>query len=170
MTVEIRKLESAYLDQATATLKRAVSRMIQNKILQWDELYPTKEILSDDIASGVAFGLFCDEALAGYVVLNERQDSEYAAIPWRFIEGKQLVIHRLFIDPAFQGKGLAQAMLAFAEEFGTKSGYASIRLDAFPPNEAAIHMYEKRGFLLRGTVRFRKGIFNCYEKLLPVNE
>ncbi|HQL04640.1 MAG TPA: GNAT family N-acetyltransferase [Treponemataceae bacterium] len=63
-------------------------------------------------------------------------------------------------------RGLAQKMLAFAETFGREQGYFSIRLDAFSGNTAAIKLYEKNNYRMRGTVRFRKGEFYCYEKNL----
>jgi len=91
---------------------------------------------------------------------------EYAEIPWEYTSGSQLIIHRLFIDPQFQGRGLAQKMLAFAETFADKNCYFSIWLDAFPSNTAAIKIYEKNNYKMRGTVRFRKGEFYCYEKKL----
>jgi RimJ/RimL family protein N-acetyltransferase len=57
-------------------------------------------------------------------------------------------------------------MLAFAETFGREQGYFSIRLDAFSGNTAAIKLYEKNNYRMRGTVRFRKEEFYCYEKNL----
>jgi len=54
----------------------------------------------------------------------------------------------------------------FAEEYARSSGYSSIRLDAFLQNKAALKLYEKRGYENVGTVVFRKGVFNCYEKIL----
>jgi hypothetical protein len=40
----------------------------------------------------------------------------------------------------------------------------AIRLDAFTLNPGAIRLYEGRGYRKAGSVRFRKGMFNCYEK------
>jgi len=172
MNISIQKLDLSYLETLTAILSRVVQHLISNGIDQWDEKYPNAEILLRDLESQWAYGLFCDSQLAGYVVLNEFQDKEYAEIPWKYTSGSQLTIHRLFIDPQYQGRGLAQKMLAFAETFGKEHGYFSIRLDAFPGNTAAIKLYEKNNYEMRGSVRFRKGEFYCYEKLLisPVKD
>lgn len=166
MNISIQKLNLSYLEPLTDILSRVVQHLISKGIDQWDDNYPTKEILIRDLESQWAYGLFCDSRLAGYIVLNEYQDKEYAEIPWQHTSGAQLIIHRLFIDPQFQGKGLAQKMLAFAETFAEKNCYSSIRLDAFPANKAAVKLYEKSSYEMRGTVRFRKGEFYCYEKKL----
>ena len=54
----------------------------------------------------------------------------------------------------------------FAEEDAATKGYHTIRLDAFTQNPAAVALYERCGYRNAGTVRFRKGIFFCYEKKL----
>ncbi|CAH0207549.1 hypothetical protein [Chryseobacterium sp. Bi04] len=57
-------------------------------------------------------------------------------------------------------------MIQYAEEFARRNQYPSIRFDAFSMNDTANAVYTKKGYDLVGTVRFRKGIFNCYEKNL----
>jgi len=56
--------------------------------------------------------------------------------------------------------------MIFAEDYAKKNNYSSIKLDAFLPNQAALQLYEKSGYTKVGTVRFRKGEFNCYEKTI----
>jgi GNAT superfamily N-acetyltransferase len=108
MNISIQKLNLSYLEPLTDILSRVVQHLISNGIDQWDDKYPNAEILIRDLESQWAYGLFCDSQLAGYIVLNEFQDKEYAEIPWKYTSGSQLTIHRLFIDPQYQGKGLAQ--------------------------------------------------------------
>lgn len=55
-------------------------------------------------------------------------------------------------------------MILFAEQYAKDNNYASIRFDAYTLNTTANAVYTKKGYQLVGTVQFRKGVFNCYEK------
>jgi len=98
------------------------------------------------------------------MVLNEDQAEEYRNLDWNYTSGKQLVIHRLCVDPKAQGHGIAKKLLKYTDNFATQNRYNAIRLDAFPPNERAIKLYERNGYTKVGSVKFRKGKFYCYEK------
>jgi len=131
-------------------------------IPQWDEVYPSREDLAEDIRNQALYVLETGGHAAGLIVLNEDQAPEYAGVSWRY-DGRALVIHRLTIDPARQGKGLASRLMDFAEETAAARGYDCIRLDAFTRNPAACALYRKRGYRNAGVVRLRKGDFHCFE-------
>jgi len=101
-----------------------------------------------------------------YLVLNEDSSPEYDALKWKDEGGKHLIVHRLSVGADCQGQGIAGTLMNFAEKHAPSNGYSSIRLDAFLQNKAALMLYEKRGYVKVGTVVFRKGVFNCYEKIL----
>lgn len=155
------------LDQAMNLVQSCVSHMLAQGIEQWDEVYPDRETLRKDIARGNLF-LARDQTsqdLAGIVVLDQEQALEYKELCWQY-PGPSLVVHRLSVAPGHQGKGLASAMMDFVEAWGREQGFASIRLDAYSLNPAALRLYEKRRYLKAGSVTFRKGVFHCYEKRL----
>jgi GNAT superfamily N-acetyltransferase len=164
--VEIRIINSNFIEPVLCLLNNVVKHMLENNIQQWDEIYPSKEIISADMDGGSAFGLFINDKLSGYVALNSEQSPEYSIIPSKDINGKILVIHRLFIDPKEQKKGLGKKLLNFAELYGKENLFSSIRFDAFSQNKTATHLYEKNKYNLMGTVTYRKGKFYCYEKSL----
>ncbi len=89
--------------------------MDQQGIAQWDEIYPNKLVLKDDIEKQQMHMIEVEGRVAGLIVLNEDQLPEYADIPWKF-SGRVLVIHRLTIDPTYQRRGLAMRLMDFAEE------------------------------------------------------
>jgi GNAT superfamily N-acetyltransferase len=154
------------LDAVMALIDRATRRLDTIGIPQWDEIYPNRAVLSADIAARTLYGLSVDGTLAGIVVLNEYQDAEYGEVRWELDDPRPLVIHRLCVDPAFQGKGHAKALMAFAEDYARGHGYRSIRLDAFTLNPLSLGLYRALNFSERGVVRFRKGRFFCLEKIL----
>lgn len=67
-------------------------------------------------------------------------------------------ITNVVVDAARRGQGIATAMLSFLMQEGEKRGICSFTLEVRVSNEAAIHIYEKLGFVCEGK---RK---NFYEK------
>jgi ribosomal protein S18 acetylase RimI-like enzyme len=153
------------LDVLHAIVRDATRCMDEQGIPQWDEIYPNKAILTKDIERQEMHVIDPDGRVAGFIVINETQSPEYAAVEWSY-PGRALVVHRLTIDPAYQRRGLATRLMDFAEETAAIQGYNCIRLDAFTRNPASFTLYENRGYRKAGIVRFRKGKFFCYEKAI----
>ncbi len=79
--------------------------MIEDRIYQWDEIYPDDKILLEDILRGEMYLLEAEGRLAACIVLNEEQDDLYRTGSWRFTGQRVAVIHRLCVHPKFQGAG-----------------------------------------------------------------
>ena len=131
---------------------------------QWDDSYPTFEIIRQDALASHLFVLWDEEQAIGAICLNEVQAPEYAALEWRY-SGRILVVHRLCVLPLRQGAGAAQRLMDFAESFAAGNGYAAIRLDTYTGNPRALALYRKRGYEGVGQVSFprRKLRFDCFE-------
>jgi len=164
----IKKLSSNQLSDAFSIIESVIAKMNAEQIFQWDEQYPSREIIEEDINNGHAFGFFQSDELRGYIVLNENYSPEYNSLEWKSKNGIALIVHRLSIKANCQGQGIAKQLMIFAEEYAINKGYSSIRLDAFLHNKAALSLYENLGYTKVGTVTFRKGRFNCYEKLFNI--
>ncbi|MGD9608457.1 MAG: GNAT family N-acetyltransferase [Desulfovibrionaceae bacterium] len=164
--MEIRKGYLKDLESIMGIVENAIVSMDSEGIDQWDDIYPNDETLVSDIEQSYLY-VFDDQGeIKGFVVLNEHQEKEYVAIPWKYDTGRQLVIHRLCTDPRYKRRGIATALIDYAELWAKAHQYASIRLDAFTGNPAACALYERKGYEKRGIVTFRKGAFFCFEKKL----
>ncbi|KFF11325.1 acetyltransferase [Chryseobacterium soli] len=161
----IRKAIPADLFQIEKVLEAVKADMHNNNIDQWDAEYPNKNILKRDIESQVGWVLTENGEIVSYMVLNESCDEEYNLLSWRYAS-PFLIIHRLFVSPLVQGKGVSSTMIQYAEQYAFENNYQSIRLDAFSLNETANLVYLKKRYEFVGTVIFRKGVFNCYEKAI----
>jgi len=62
--------------------------------------------------------------------------------------------------------GIARQLMQFAENRASELDFGAIRLDAFIANPAALRLYASLGYQVAGTVMFRKGLFQCFEKAL----
>jgi ribosomal protein S18 acetylase RimI-like enzyme len=164
--ININKVASTEIDSVMVIIKDAIEKMHRNGIQQWGEYYPTREIFLADIAVNSLFTARAENIIAGVIVLNEIQSPEYASITWADSNGKPLIVHRLCVSPVFQGRGLAKKLMFFAEKYARAKNNSSIRLDAFVHNNISVGLYNSLGYLRRGQVRFRKGYFYCFEKIL----
>ncbi|MDT8715994.1 GNAT family N-acetyltransferase [Clostridium sp. 19966] len=161
----IRKARLEEADTIMDLIKAAVKDLNDKNINQWDDIYPNKEVIEEDIKKQNLY-VAAEEDIKGIIVLNEFQDKEYFDLKWRYTEGKPLVIHRLCVHPKAQGRGVAKALISFAESFAIENNYNFMRLDAFTENSISCSLYEKVGFEKAGLVNFRKGKFYCFEKAM----
>jgi GNAT superfamily N-acetyltransferase len=167
---EIMKIDKAVpqeIDSIMALIKAAIEKMHNEGIEQWGDYYPTREIFLADIDNRTLYAARIDGSIAGIVVLNETQSPEYQSIDWRGKNGKVLAVHRLCVDPVFQGQGIGKKLMQFAEHYARENNYSSIRLDAFRDNHISCSLYHSLAYQRRGNVSFYPGrISYCYEKML----
>lgn len=166
LNIEFRKAAEADLDDVFAVVRAAIEEMDRNGIPQWDELYPDREILAEDISKHQLFVAVADGATAGIFVVNEECDEEYKDGKWQYPEASFRVIHRLCVNPEFQNKGIGSLSVRHIERELVREGVESIRLDAFTLNPYALKMYDKLGYVKVGTANLRKGQFWLMEKHL----
>ncbi len=103
-----------------------------------------------------------DGQLFAFLVRGDRQEILGGVSGWTWAHACE--IRTLWVHPAWRGQGQGRALLQAAEQEAAARGCAVIRLDAFTRNPAATMLYEHRGYRRAGTVRFRKGLFSCFEK------
>lgn len=164
----IRLAKKTEIPKILAITKACAKSLIDQNIFQWNEEYPSKLAFEKDVNRKDLYVLVIEDNIIGCMVLTPIMDSEYIPIKWLSENGKNLYIHRLAIHPKNQGKGYAQKMMDFAEQFAINNNYCSIRLDTFSKNERNQKFYEIRGFKRLGEIHFPKQSefpFYCYERL-----
>ncbi len=146
-------------------VQACIRDMESRGIYQWDDIYPDPSTLQKDIELSQMWVMEDRDTLCGMMVLNEQESPEYEQVQWKY-QGKILVVHRLAIDPSYQGRHLATQLMEFAECWGNEKRYDAIRLDAFIENPGAVRLYQKLKYWNAGIVKFRKGLFYVFEKPL----
>ena len=148
-------------------VRNCIADMRQAGIDQWDDIYPADATILADAREGTLYLASLDaEHLAGALVINDYQNPEYSEVPWTIDGARVAVVHRLMVDPRYQGRGIARELMRFAETRAGELGYGAIRLDAFSANPRALRLYHGLGYHDAGCVTFRKGVFRCFEKSL----
>jgi ribosomal protein S18 acetylase RimI-like enzyme len=108
------------------------------------------------LREGVAFFVSrCDGSAAGCGGV-QLYGTEYAELK------------RMYVRPAFRGRGLGRSMLIHLAEFSRKSGAMTLRLETGIHEDAAIGLYESFGFQRRAPFgEYRDDPFSLlYEKTL----
>jgi ribosomal protein S18 acetylase RimI-like enzyme len=157
-----------HVDAAWSIIDRCRAALAATGVAQWDDVYPTRDVVAADVMAGRLFVLVEQGICLATVALDENASPEYDTVQWRFA-APAIVVHRLCVDPSAQGRRLGHAMMDFAERHAAREGYASVRLDAYSPNSRSVSMYRTRGYREAGTVFFprRPHPFYCFELALP---
>jgi ribosomal protein S18 acetylase RimI-like enzyme len=149
-------------------VRRVVPLMLASGNLQWDENYPDEDVFRRDIDSNQLWIAEIGTSVAGIAAVTMDQEPDYAQVGWDINE-PAIVVHRLAVDPAFRGAGVAAALMQRAEEIAAERGIAVLRVDTNTQNEATQRLFPKLGYRLAGEIslQFRPGLrFFCYEKRL----
>src|SRR6202020_1147614 len=96
-------------------LRRGVPLMLAAGNLQWNDDYPNAEVFERDIELGDLWVAEIDGGIAGVAAVSTDQEPEDAQVGWDINE-VAVVVHRLAVDPAFRGAGVAGALMGKAEE------------------------------------------------------
>lgn len=149
--------------------KNCANNLIENGIFQWNEQYPSKEILVKDIELQQLWKIVSNNKIVGVIVITEIEDEEYKHVNWLAESTKNLYIHRLAVDPKYQKKGFATQLMNFAENYAIVNHYNSVRLDTFSKNLRNLKFYQARNYQKLEAIYFPKQSefpFYCFELIL----
>jgi GNAT superfamily N-acetyltransferase len=135
---------------------------------QWDDIYPDQAVMARDLAEGRTCIIEVAHTPVGYICLDAKPPPEYAQVRW---QGRHpAIVHRLMVHPDQQGRHLARRLMAWAETEARAQGHDTLQLDAFLANPAAMRLYAALGYRRMGVVRFRKGDFALFERLITCQQ
>lgn len=169
MNLYVQKATHSDIDALLEITKACANYMIDKKIFQWNENYPSREAFEHDVDRDELFVLLEATEIVGCIAISTLMDEEYKTVNWLSPDGNSVYIHRLAIHPKKQGKGYAQFLMDFAEDYAIKNNYRSIRLDTFSKNARNQKFYELRGYKRLENIYFPKQSvypFYCYERIL----
>ncbi|WP_316783873.1 GNAT family N-acetyltransferase [Pedobacter frigiditerrae] len=166
----IRQATLLDIDPVMQLVKAVVPLMIEAGNFQWDDTYPNPEVFETDIQLQQLWLAEIDGAIAGIAAITTDQEAEYAKVGWDTNE-TAIVIHRLAVHPAYQGKGIAVALLEKAELIAINKNIHIFRVDTNSMNKATQALFPRLGYGFAGEIdlSFRPSLlFYCYEKRLAV--
>jgi RimJ/RimL family protein N-acetyltransferase len=156
--------EAIYNDlEVIASLAKVVrSDMVSKGLNQWVGDYPNIDNFRSDLDKGGLFVLVEADKIVGSCSILKENDIAYKEVVWN---GKNaLVIHRILIDPTYQGKGFGKEMVNFAYKKVLNEGYDSLKIDTHPDNIKMQKMLKGLNFEFRGYLASINRL--AYEKLV----
>lgn len=166
MRMEFRPARENDIDSICELVASAISHMQEQKIFQWDEIYPTMEDFLNDLQENtLSVGLIGGEIAVTFTV-NRSCEPEYDNGEWQYPKEEYCIVHRFCVSPKFQGRGVAGRTLRHIEEELRRRKVGAVRLDVFSENPSAIALYTGNGYEKRGFADWRMGRFYLMEKKL----
>lgn len=166
----IRKSENRDIESIMELIRDAQCYFKASGIDQWQDGYPTRQTIMDDIRNGWSHVLITDEgeiaasaaiSFDGEVTYNTLQDGNWLQ------EGEYAVIHRLAVRSSLKGKGLGQKFIHYTAQICSDRGVDAIRVDTHADNRSMQRMLLKTGFSLTGKITLLSGApRTAFEKIL----
>lgn len=166
MTVRLAEPED--IPQIMSLIANVVPAMNAAGNFQWDHTYPNGEAFAKDIEQQQLWLALIDNKIAGIAAITTDQYPEYAEVGLNIHE-TAIVVHRLAVDPAYQGKGVAKFLMKKAEDLAIDRHIDVLRIDTNSKNAATQALFVKLGYSFAGEIglNFRPDMrFYCYEKRL----
>ena len=165
----IRKAEVNDIPQIKKITEACAKHMIAAGIYQWNENYPSLEVLTKDVTAKTVYVYLDQKEIIATVMFSMEMDDFYTEVNWLTPNTKQLYVHRLAVHPASQGHGIARRLMDFGEAIAKENHCLSVRLDTFSQNPRNNRFYQARQYQQVGQVFFAQKSefpFYCYEKVL----
>ena len=164
----IRKAEISDLENIMLMYKSCVTGMLKNGIDQWDETYPSTEIISEDLNVGTYYVAEMNETIIGGINIDKNQDDTYLSLDWKDKSDSFLVVHRLGVKQELWNKKIGKYLMLFTEKLVLEKGLKSIRLDTYSGNPKAMEFYRRLGYTEIGMIDLKpeKNKYHCFEKII----
>lgn len=167
MSTSFRQAELSDADIIWKILQYAIQKRKEEGSNQWQDGYPNPDVVQADIANEHGFVLIVEDEIAGYVAILKNDEPAYDGIEGQWLTTEEFVVfHRVAISPKYLGKGLAQKMFDFIEEYAVDNNIHSVKADTNFDNDAMIRIFLKLGYTYCGEVYFRGSPRRAYEKVL----
>ena len=156
--IEFLKAKQFDLDEILNLYKE----VILNTFTTWDENYPSKELLVNDINMGNLYIAKINNEIIGVSFLGEQEKNSEN---WCVKLNNPLGVARICISPKFQGKGIGSRFMSFLMDEAKKQGADGMRFHVCTKNPSAMKMYERCGFKNYGLGQSNYGFdYYKYEK------
>lgn len=159
MSFKIRKATSHDLDTIMTIIIQAQEMFLAKGIDQWQNGYPNRETIQDDIQNGTSYCIIKNETVVGTFMLQLGNDENYDTIDggdWHE-EGPYAVVHRIAVDCRYHGQKIAFQALKEVETLCGIVGYSVIRMDTHKDNLAMNSLLLKTGYQLCGKITLKDG-------------
>ena len=146
---------------------QAKERMRLRGTDQWQDGYPTIEIITGDIEKEYGYVLCNDDGVIAYAAVVFDGEPAYNSITGNWISGQPyVVVHRLAVADGMTQRGIGALFMEKVEELSRRNNVFSFRVDTNFDNLYMQKILAKLGFIYCGEIFYVHGARLAYEKLL----
>lgn len=157
--MEFQRADLEQLDQIMEIIAEAQLFFGQNGIDQWQDGYPSREVIAADIAAGNSYVVLVEGEVAATAALVFGGDPSYAEI----YDGEWLTsqdygaLHRIAVRSKYKGQGVAALIIEEMVRICLDRGAGSMRGDTHRDNIPMQRMLQKNGFTPCGVIFLADG-------------
>ena len=168
----IRKATLSDLDALMPIFDEARGTIAALGIDQWQDGYPSREVIATDILQERSYVVEQGEEIVGTFVIVEDGEPTYESIyDGHWITGDDrrdyVALHRVAVAVKNRGSGISTAIIDCAAQYAKAHQCVSVRIDTHEGNIVMRKMLEKHGFVYCGVIYLQSGAARvAYEKEL----
>lgn len=164
-----RKTVEQDIDQIMKIIKQAQEYFKSNNIDQWQNNYPNRQTIKDDILKKYSYVLLKDEKVVATSAISFDGEKTYKNIyngMWLSYD-EYAVIHRLAVDSHYKGSGISSEIIKNIEKMCLDRGIKSIKVDTHEQNLPMQRLLQKNDFTYCGEIYLKDNSKRiAFEKIL----
>lgn len=136
--------------------------------MQWSDKYPDEEKFTEDLKDAALYVYEEDMIIKGFAVVDNKHPYPYDDIPWELTRADSRALHRMAVDPDFQGQGIASRMMEGLETRLIEAGIRGIHTDTSLENKKMQYQFEKNCYEYKGRLNLDENLddwYVAYEKV-----
>ena len=141
----------------------------KQNIDQWQDGYPTREIISKDVSDGINYVVELNGDVIATAVISFDGEPTYVVIDGRgwLNDNGYVVVHRVAVADEWRRRGVAREILYYAERLCAAQGVGDIRIDTHRDNLAMRSLLKNVGYAHCGRITLTSGAEReAYHKIL----
>ena len=161
----IRRATTEDIEQIMGIVSDAQASLRELDIDQWQDGYPSAEVIVEDVASEVGYVYCVDNTVVGYAAIVLTGEEAYKQITeekWNTADD-YVVVHRLCVRRGYTKTGVAIALMNYASQMARDNGYTGFRIDTHRGNVRMLALLKKLGFEYCGVIYYDSGERLAYD-------
>ena len=148
-------------------VEAAVRRLAAMGVDQWQDGYPNRGRIEQDVAEGIGYVIEEADRVVAYGAVIFTGEDAYRAIDggWLTEEENYVVVHRMCVAEEVVGHGFGRRFMEAAEQL-SRGRVQSFRVDTHADNRVMQSLLPRLGFTRCGIIYFESRHLIAFEKIL----
>jgi GNAT superfamily N-acetyltransferase len=148
-------------------LQDAIAQRKKDGSDQWQNGYPNKQTVVNDIANGYGYVLEENNIIMAYAAIIFGIEPTYQEIKGNWLsDDPYVVVHRVATSEMHKGKGIATKLFLLLEGLALSKNTFSIKVDTNFDNRQMLTILDKLNYTYCGEIFFSGASRRAYQKIL----